>query len=81
MLAKPIVDFRLFMVRGVVLDEINAMAAFVKCRQQDFLEKIDVILGVEILGLMAPREPTVIEGDGAKDFLRIALATGGDLRL
>jgi len=69
------------MIGGVVLDQIDAPAAFVKRRQENLLQKIDIIVGVEVLGLMSVGEPALIQGDGAQDLLRVALAAGGDLRL
>ena len=69
------------MIGGVVLDQIDAMPPLVKCRQQDLLKKIDVIFGVEVLGLMPVREPALIQGNGAQNLLGVSLAAGGDLRL
>ncbi len=69
------------MIGGVVLDQIDSPAAFVKRRQEDLLQKINVMVGVEVLGLMSPGEPALIQRDSAQDLLGISPATGGDLRL
>lgn len=81
MLAEPRIDFRLFVIGGIILDEIDAVAASEERRQQDLLEKIDIGFGVEVFGLMPVGEPALIQGNGAQDLLGVALATGEDLRL
>jgi hypothetical protein len=69
------------MIGSVVVDQINAVTAPVKGRQQDRLKKIDISFGVEVLALMPVGESPLIQGDGAQDLLGVALAEGRDLRL
>ena len=78
---KPIIDLGLFMIGGIVLNQINPVASSIIGWQQDLFEKRHIRDGVEVFGLMAPYKPPVRNADGAQHFLRVALAARRDLRL
>ena len=54
--AEPIVDFRLLVIGGVVLYQVDSVVALVKARQEGMLQEVDVGVCVEVLGLMAVGE-------------------------
>ena len=80
-MSEPGIDFGLLMVGCIILDKINAMAAFIEGRQQHFVQKSDIGVGGEVLGLMAVGELTASGTDRAKYFLTVALSFGWDVRL
>ncbi len=79
--AEPFVDFRLLVIGGVVLYQVDSVVAPVKTRQQGMLQEFDVRSGVEVLGLVAVGEPAVRNIDGSKKFLAAALSACRNLRL
>lgn len=78
---KPVVDFRLLMIGGVVLDQIQPVTASIERGQQGPLQILDVGGSVEVLGLVAINKVSVIQGDTSQNFLSIALSASGNLRL
>jgi len=69
------------MVGSIILDKINAMAAFIEGRQQHFVQKRDIAVGGKVLGLMAVGELTGSGTDRTKYLLTVALSFGWDARL
>ena len=81
MFGKELQNFGLFVKRGVVLNQIHAMAAAIKMRQQFFIHERQVSFGVEVFGLVPPDKIAGGHADRPQDLLGVAFAAGGDLRL
>jgi len=62
---KILQDFRLLMIRGVVLNQIDPMATAVIMRQQVAVDESQIRLGVEVFGLVSPHKIAVRHADRA----------------
>lgn len=74
---EPGPDIPIFVVGGVVLDEMYSARAVMT---QDSFQVLDVGLGIEHR-LELVEKPGGVQLDGAEDFEGVALARGGDFRL
>jgi hypothetical protein len=73
---EPIVDFRLLVIGGVVLYQVDSVVASVEARQEGMLQEV-----VEVFGLMAAGEFAARNIDAGEELLGIALAACWNLRL
>jgi len=78
---EPVIGFLLFVIRGIVLNQVDPMAAPVKGWHHHLLQEGQIGFPLKIILLMKVDEIGVVEAYGAKDLLRIALAAGRNLRL
>ena len=77
MLAQPTADFRCPMVRDIVVNENDPLA---RIAARQLLQELGIGLPVEH-GVLAEMKPGLLERDGPKNLLRVALAGGGNARL
>ena len=80
LLLEPVPYCRMSVIRRIVLDQVNSMAAAVIGWQDDVLQECQICFVVEILGLVAVGELGLEEADRAENLLCVALATSGDFR-
>ena len=78
---KEFQDFRFLMIRGVVLNQIDPMAAAVIMGQQVSIHERQISVGVEVFGLVPPDKIAGGHADRPQDFLRVAFSARGNLRL
>ena len=81
MFAKPLIDFRFFMIRRVVLNEVDPVAAFPECGQQMTFQKTDICFGVEVFCLMMVDELAAVKSDRSENLLCVPLPACGNFRL
>lgn len=81
MFGEPLIGFLLFVIGGVILNQIDPMAATVKSWNQYLIDESQIRLPLEIIQLVQINEFCRVETHRSKNFLRIALSTSGDLRL
>lgn len=78
---KPLIDFRVLVIGGIVVDQKDPVAPPVK-RRQDFLgDKRGIRPGIEVFGLVPIHELAVGQSDRTEDLLRVALPASGNSRL
>jgi len=80
LLFEPSPNLRMGVIRRIVLDEVNAVAAPVIGREDDLLHKCLIGYVIEILGLVPVGELGVLQTDGAENLLGVAFATRGNFR-
>ena len=78
---KELQDFRLLVIRSVVLDEIHPMAAAIRVRQQVSVDEGELRLRVAVFGLVPPHKIAARHTDRPQDFLGVAFSARGNLRL
>ena len=71
---EKFIDFRLFMVRCVVLNKVESFPFLAKGFKQHVIQKVDVAFRIEILSLMSVGELSVVETYGAKNFLGVSVS-------
>lgn len=77
MIAKPIPYGAIFVIRRIVLDEINFLR---EVTVQNYFEILDISLRVEYI-LKMIQEAATVSFDGPEDFERVALTHAGNFRL
>ena len=77
MSTQPVADLRCSMIRDIVMNE-NDLPSRIATRQ--LLQELGIGLPVEH-GVLAEMKPGLLERDGPKNLLRVALAGGGNARL
>ena len=73
--------FQLRQARNYLFNQIHAMAAAIKVRQQRFVHEGQVCFSVEVFGLVPPDKIAGGDADRPQDFLGVAFAARGDFRL
>ena len=79
--AEPLIDFGLLVVGSVVLNQVDAVIAPVKTWQQRMLQKMDIRVGIEVLGLMLVRKLATGNIDPRENLLGVSLSARWNLRL
>src|SRR4051812_28646204 len=76
-----VIALLLFMIRGIVLDEVDPVTAPIKGGQQHLIDKGQIGFPLKIVFLMQIGEFGVVQANRSKDFLGMAFAAGRNLRL
>ena len=74
---EPVISFLLLVIRGVVLDQVDAVAAPVKGGNHHLVQEGQIGLPLKVILLMKVDEIGVVQTHGSKDFLCMALAARG----
>ena len=78
---KPLIGFPLFMVGGIVLNQKHPVSPPIKRRHQDLVQKRHIRFPLKIVLLVEVDEFCRIQAHRPKDFLRVSLPAGGNVRL
>lgn len=78
---EPVIGFLLLVIRGVVLNQVDPVAAPIEGGHRHLLQEGQIGLPLKIVFLMQVDELGVVQLHGPENLLRIALASRGDLRL
>ena len=70
---EPIVGFLLFVIRRVVLNQVDPVAAAIESRHDHLLQKCQIGFPLEIILLMKVDETGIVQTDGAENLLCMAL--------
>jgi len=81
MLGKVVIGLLFLVIGGIILNEINAVTSPIKRGQEYLIDESQIRLPREIIFLMEIGELGVVQPNGSKDLLGIALSTCGNLRL
>lgn len=77
---KSVIGFPLFVIRGVVLNQVDPVAASIEGGYRHLLQEGQISLPLNIVLLMQVDELGIVQLHGPENLLRIALASRGDLR-
>src|SRR5215472_818690 len=78
---EPVIGFFLLVIRGIVLNQVDPMTAPVEGRHHHLLQEGQIGFPLKIILLMKVDEIGIVQAYGAKDLLRIALASRRNPRL
>ena len=78
---EPIVGLLLFVIRRVVLDQVDPVAAPVEGGHDHLLQESQIGLPLKIILLMEIDETGVVQTDGPENLLCMAFPSRGNLRL
>jgi len=78
---EPLLGFLLFVIRSIVLNQIDPVAAAIEGGHHHLLQKGQLGLPLKVVLLMQVGEAGVIQTDSAEDFLGMSFPPRRDLRL
>src|SRR5229473_8084810 len=78
---EPVIGFLLLVIRRVVLDQVDPVAAAVEGGHDHLLQESQIGLPLKMILLMEVDETGVVQTGGPENLLRIALPSRGNLRL
>lgn len=78
---EPIINLRLLVISGVVMNKIDAAVSFIQFRQKNLVEEINIGFSVETFFLMPVYEKAAVKANRAENLLCVALSEGWNLRL
>src|SRR5438552_12831684 len=79
--SEPVRDFRLGVIRGIVLNQVDAVTAAIEGGHHHLLHESQIGLPLKVIFLMEVDEIGVVQTDRSKDLLGMALPQRGNLRL
>ena len=78
---EPVIHFRFFVIRSVVLYEKYSSALSIETRQEHILHECQIGCGIEVVGLMMPDEFGIRHRNGPQYLLCVAFASCRNFRL
>jgi len=78
---EPGIGFLFFMIRSIILNQIDPVAASVEGGHDHLLQKSQIGLPLKIVFLMQVDETGVVQTDGSENLLRVTLTPSRNLRL